>query len=84
MKPALITFDIFGTVVDWQRGLADATRAAGRPLADGDFDRIIDHQGREEQRQPHASYREITAVSLESELGLHPEAAQRIGVTVGR
>jgi 2-haloacid dehalogenase len=83
-RPALITFDIFGTVVDWRRGLAEALAPLGRTL-DGDaFDRVIDHQGQDEQRAPFRRYREITARSLEAVLGVDAAAADRVGAAVGR
>jgi hypothetical protein len=71
MKPRLFSFDIFGTVVDWRRGLeADLTRL-GRALAPGDFDRIVDAQGRDEQAEfrpctspPPSSGRQCRVVSL--------------------
>jgi len=38
VKPSLLTFDIFGTVLDWRAGLGDT-----------DFDRIVDAQGELEE-----------------------------------
>jgi len=52
MAPALLTFDIFGTVVDWRTGLGEE-----------DFDRIVDVQG-ELERERFRSYTEIVAESL--------------------
>jgi 2-haloacid dehalogenase len=46
MSIALMTFDIFGTVLDWRRGLRGAL---GGTLQDADFDRIVDRQGELEQ-----------------------------------
>lgn len=83
MSPALLTFDIFGTVVDWRRGLSEAAASHGRPLGPGDFDRIVDRQGELEQQAPFRSYREITARSLVEVLGLSPAAADAIGEKVG-
>jgi 2-haloalkanoic acid dehalogenase type II len=83
MRPTLLTFDIFGTVVDWRRGLEEALRAEGHAVAPGDFDRVIDLQGALE-RQGFRSYREITARSLVEALGVPAEAAGRIGAAVGR
>lgn len=42
--PCLITFDIFGTVLDWRSGLEQACAAAGRKLGPGEFDRIVNEQ----------------------------------------
>lgn len=81
-RPALLTFDIFGTVIDWRRGLESALRAEGVTVAPGDFDRIVDRQAVLE-RDGSIPYREITARSLVEEVGLAPEAADRIGASVG-
>jgi 2-haloalkanoic acid dehalogenase type II len=78
-RPILFSFDIFGTVLDWRSGLA---QALGRPLAGGEFDRFIDEQGRDEQAG-FRSYREITARSL-ARFGVAPDEADRIGAQVGR
>ena len=81
-RPALLTFDIFGTVIDWRRGLEEALSAAGVVVAPGDFDRIVDRQAVLEQ-DGSLPYREITARSLVEEVGLASEAADRIGAAVG-
>ncbi|MBS2032514.1 MAG: HAD-IA family hydrolase [Deltaproteobacteria bacterium] len=78
----LITFDIFGTVLDWRRGLAESCAAAGRPLRDGEFDRVVDHQGASEQRA-FQRYRQITSRSLIDVLGLAPDKADSIGASLG-
>jgi hypothetical protein len=44
MYPELLTFDIFGTVLDWRRGLFESLRLHGAELRAGDFDRVIDIQ----------------------------------------
>jgi 2-haloalkanoic acid dehalogenase type II len=77
MKPTLFTFDIFGTVLDWRRGLAESAGAD-----DAAFEKIIDYQGADEQRQ-FRPYREITARSLVAVLGMATEKADAIGATVG-
>jgi len=79
----LITFDIFGTVLDWRAGLERDCAAAGRPLGPGDFDRIVDRQA-ELERGPYTSYAEITRRSLVEATGLDADAAARIGASVGR
>jgi 2-haloalkanoic acid dehalogenase type II len=83
IPPRLLTFDVFGTILDWRRGLSEATAAAGRPLAPGEFDRVVDHQAALEQEPPFRTYREITARSLVDVLGLGPAAADAIGAAVG-
>jgi 2-haloalkanoic acid dehalogenase type II len=80
--PRLVTFDIFGTVVDWRAGLERDCAAAGRPLDPGEFDGIVDRQG-ELERGPYASYAEITRRSLVEVIGLGDGAAARIGASLG-
>jgi 2-haloalkanoic acid dehalogenase type II len=82
--PRLLTFDVFGTVVDWRRGLREAVAAHGVALEDAAFDRIVDRQGAMEQDKPFRTYREITARSLRDVLGLGPDAADAVGEGVGR
>jgi 2-haloacid dehalogenase len=82
MKPQLFTFDIFGTVVDWQRGLRADLARLGRSLDGAEFDRIVDAQGKDEQAQ-FRPYREITARSLAGVLGLGWPQAEQIGSELG-
>ena len=82
MRPTLFTYDIFGTVLDWRRGLTEAVAARGMTLSLADFERVIDHQGADEQRA-FRPYREITARSLVAVLGLDGRAADELGATVG-
>jgi len=82
MRPALFTFDIFGTVVDWRRGLMEAVRARGVAMDDAAFDRVIDAQGKSEQG-PYRPYAEIVAESLIQILGMEAAAAREIGATAG-
>ena len=81
--PRLLTFDVFGTVIDWRRGLSDAVAAHGVALDDAAFDRVVDRQGALEQERPFRSYREITRLSLVDVLGLEPAAADAVGAGVG-
>ncbi len=81
-RPRLLTFDIFGTVVDWRRGLTQAVRAHGIELSPADFERVIDTQARLEA-EAFRSYREVTAASLVEVLRLDPAAADAIGAAVG-
>lgn len=83
MTPQLITFDVFGTVLDWRSGLEQACAAAGRPLAPGDFDRIVDLQSELEHLE-FQTYAEITRRSLVGAIGLPDSAAAEVGRTVGR
>jgi 2-haloalkanoic acid dehalogenase type II len=80
MPIRLFTFDIFGTVLDWKRGLSEA---AGVELADDDFDAVVDRQG-ELENEGFRPYAEIVAQSLVDELGLFEQDAARIGANAGR
>ena len=75
----LITLDIFGTVLDWQRGLRDAL---GGRLSDAAFDRIVDRQGELEQ-QGFRRYADIVAQSLVEESGLGAVEAAGIAAAAG-
>jgi 2-haloacid dehalogenase len=78
MRPALLTFDIFGTVLDWRSGHLGAAPELG---AD-DFDRIVDRQGALEKADPSRSYSSIVAESL-VEIGIEASRARAIGERVG-
>ena len=84
-RPALFTFDIFGTVVDWRRGLSDALVAAGLPAARAasSFDALVDAQARIEQAAPGRRYRDIVADSAREVLGLDAARAAAVAATVG-
>ena len=82
-RPQLLTFDIFGTVLDWRSGLQGSCAAAGRTLVPGDFDRIIDAQARLEQGD-FLDYATVTQRSLIEILGLDEGHATEIGRSVGR
>jgi 2-haloalkanoic acid dehalogenase type II len=83
MVPTLLTFDIFGTVVDWRAGLRADLVHHGVDLGDEDFDRVVDAQGVDEAG-PFRLYQDITAASLVQVLGLGPADAARVGRNVGR
>lgn len=72
MSIALMTFDIFGTVVDWRSGLGER-----------DFDALVDRQG-ELERQQFRSYTEIVAQSLIDVRGLNAVEAARLGAEAGK
>jgi 2-haloalkanoic acid dehalogenase type II len=82
--PSLLTFDIFGTVLDWRRGLGASLARSSIALTAPDFDRIVDAQGRLERAPSFRSYRDITAKSLVEILGLDADTADAIGEEVGR
>ena len=80
MAIELFTFDIFGTILDWWRGLREDGAAALDP---GDFNAVIDRQG-ELESEAFRPYAEIVGQSLVDELGLPPDQASRIGANAGR
>lgn len=71
MQPSLLTFDIFGTVLDWRTGLGDR-----------DFDRLVDLQGELEQGR-FRGYAEIVAESLVRVRGMDVVNAARMGAEAG-
>lgn len=71
MKPTLLTFDIFGTVLDWRKGLGER-----------DFDRVVGMQG-ELERGPFRGYAEIVAESLRRVRGLDVVSAARKAAEAG-
>jgi len=81
-RPRLITFDLFGTVVDWRTGLRAAVEEHGGTLDDEAFEAVIDAQAVDEQLG-FRPYVEITERSLVKVLGLAPAAARTIGERAG-
>lgn len=77
--PRLLTFDLFGTVVDWRTGLGTALGVA---LDEAAFERVIDFQARDEQ-EAFRPYAEIVARSLTGVLGVAPALARTIGEQAG-
>jgi 2-haloacid dehalogenase len=74
MSIVLLTFDIFGTVLDWRSGLAR--------LTDAQFERAIDRQADLEQGQ-WRSYTEIVARSLMNVAPFDAVTAARLGAEAG-
>src|SRR4051812_20636741 len=81
-SPRLLTFHIFGTVIDWRRGLRESLRRHGVELRDEAFDRVIDAQATLEQG-PFRPYASIVASSLIRALGVPPTTARGIGAEAG-
>jgi 2-haloalkanoic acid dehalogenase type II len=81
--PSLLTFDIFGTVLDWRRGLVEAAAARGARVGDREFDAVIDFQARLEA-EAYRPYVDILAESLVSVLRLERRAARTIAAEAGR
>jgi 2-haloalkanoic acid dehalogenase type II len=82
-RPTLLTFDVFGTLLDWRRGTLEAVARAGGTLDASRFDEVVDAQGRMEQERPGRPYREIVAESLVVVAGVSPPAAAEIGGAAG-
>jgi 2-haloacid dehalogenase len=64
-----VTFDCYGTLVDWKTGLLRALDEMAGPTSQREKDRLFDAYLREEQRVesgPYRSYREIVAESVRS------------------
>jgi len=85
-RPTLLTFDIFGTVLDWRRGMRESVERAGGAWDEETFDRVIDAQGRAEEGrgEEFRPYAEITAESLVEVARLPAAAAASIGAEVGQ
>ena len=82
VAPILLTFDIFGTVLDWRRGLREALRSQGAAIDDATFDRVLDRQA-ELEHGPFRLYAEIVAISLVEVVGIDATAARGIGDRAG-
>jgi 2-haloacid dehalogenase len=80
--PRLLTFDLFGTVVDWRSGLRQACAARGFPMGDAAFEPVIDAQGADEQ-EAFRPYVEIVERSLVRVLGMPQPDARAIGEAAG-
>lgn len=79
MNPRVMTFDVFGTVLDWRTGLERDLASRGISLTEARFEAILAAQDRMEQ-EGFRLYSEITQVSLQQVLGLgEPEAAEIAG-----
>jgi 2-haloacid dehalogenase len=62
-----ITFDCYGTLVDWERGILDALRRAVPALVGADDDELLEQYARHEaafEQPPYRSYRVVLAESL--------------------
>src|SRR5512134_282163 len=80
--PVLVTFDVFGTVVDWRAGMTDAAREAGVELGEDAFEDVIAYQAKVE-RGPYRSYSEILADSLVTVARMGRDAAQAVAAKAG-
>lgn len=82
-RPVLLTFDVFGTVIDWRRGVREALRRHGAELSNAGFDRVIDAQT-EMESGAFRPYVEILASSLVRVAGIGANAARSIAEGAGR
>src|SRR5687767_13044565 len=77
IRPKIMTFDFFGTVIDWRRGFELASA-----LPHADFVRLVDAQGRM-QKERFRKYADIVEDSLVEVQGLPRERAKKVGAEAG-
>jgi 2-haloacid dehalogenase len=82
LRPELLTFDIFGTVVDWRAGFVQALADEGHPDGLEVFDTVMDWQIDAEQSDPERPYTSILAESLTATVGMGSVAAARVASTM--
>ena len=83
MPPALVTFDIFGTIIDWQEGMRADLARLGITLDSRLFEEVLADQERAEKALVFQTYAEIVAWSLSRRLGVPPPEALAIGRHAG-
>jgi 2-haloacid dehalogenase len=83
-KPEWLTFDCYGTLIQWDEGLMAAvqgilTRSGARDISSAHVLRLYDKKEHDlESEQPHRAFRDVAGRALEyamTELGLHYAAA---------
>ncbi len=83
-KPEWLTFDCYGTLIQWDEGLLAAVRTilskqTVAPVESAEFLRVFDkHEHRLEQVKPHKSFRTVAAEALDAamaEVGIPYSAA---------
>ena len=85
-RPKLLTFDVFGTILDWRSGMISAVDALGvsHQFREGvGFDSVLTAQAKDEQAGCYCLYRDIVARSLHSVLGVPLKEAEAIGLKAG-
>jgi 2-haloacid dehalogenase len=81
-----LTFDVYGTLIDWETGIAAALRRAG---AHGTDDELLEAFARHEaalEAGPYRSYREVLAGALRGvagDLGFEPAGEPAFAASVG-
>ncbi|TCR72200.1 haloacid dehalogenase type II [Rhizobium sp. BK376] len=93
-KPGWLTFDCYGTLIQWDEGLLAAMdamlSAKGRDIDQSAFIAVYDRYEHElEQQKPHRPFRQVTAHALElamAEFGLpfDPADADLVTSSIGR
>jgi 2-haloacid dehalogenase len=86
----VLTFDCYGTLIDWEAGLLAALRDAVPAAAGVDDDALLESYARHEaaaERPPYRSYREVLAtgvrgVAADLGLGVDDEAVARFSESV--
>lgn len=84
-RPQWLTFDCYGTLIQWDEGLVAAvqrilsTKAGGHAVSTAELISVFDrHEHRLEEERPHRSFREVAGMALAlamEELGLPYSAA---------
>lgn len=68
-RPTRLTFDCYGTLIQWDEGLLAAVRrilGKDAAVSERDFIRIYDgHEHELEEARPHRSFREVSAIALD-------------------
>jgi len=81
-----LTFDCYGTLIDWETGIAEALRRAG---ASGNDDELLEAFARHEaelEAGPYLTYREVLAGALRgvgADLGFEPTDVEAFSTSVG-
>lgn len=94
-KPSWLTFDCYGTLIQWDEGLAAAvdrilSRSPGNGVSFAQFMGVYDEREHElESQTPHLSFREVSERALEHamrHMGLpyHPEDAAELTGAISR
>lgn len=81
--PQLLTFDVFGTLIDWRAGLTQDLAEHHVPLDEPRWESILADQEAAERRS-FSSYADITTWSLVRRLGLPRPTAAAIARNLGR
>ena len=91
-RPKWLTFDCYGTLIQWDEGLTDAVRDilakhGGAKIDTAEFIRVYDeHEHALEAERPHRSFRDVAGEGLrramaELHLGYQPSDSETLSVT---